>query len=208
MLELAQAGAQVLHPRAVECAKINGITIHVRSSFETQEGTRVKELKNMENEKPVTGVAVKRNEVKLSLLSVPDTPGIAATIFSQLGKAQINVDMIVQSTEVNGSNNITFTVGNEDSEEAYKILEVIKKEMGASQIDKKDNISKISIVGVGMISQPGVAAKMFETLGNNNINIDLISTSEIKVSCAVNNEDADKAVQLLHTAFELDTPAE
>lgn len=207
MLELAQAGAQVLHPRAVECAKINGITIHVRSSFESQEGTRVKELENMENEKPVTGVAVKRNEVKLSLLSVPDTPGIAAHIFSKLGQAQINVDMIVQSTEVNGSNNITFTVANEDGNEAYQILEGIKADMGATQIDKKDNISKISIVGVGMISQPGVAAKMFETLGQNNINIDLITTSEIKVSCAVDNNDADKAVQLLHAAFELDNDA-
>ena len=204
MLELAQAGAQVLHPRAVECAKTHDVTIHVRSSFENQEGTRVKESKEMEIKNPVTGVAVKRNEVKLSLISVPDTPGIAADIFSQLGAAQINVDMIVQSTEVNGSNNITFTVSQEDGDEAYKILENIQEKMGASRIDIKKDIAKVSIVGVGMISQPGVAAKMFETLGQNDINIDLISTSEIKVSCAINNDDADNAVQLLHDAFGLD----
>ena len=204
MLELAQAGAQVLHPRAVECAKTHDVTIHVRSSFEDQEGTRVKESKEMEIKNPVTGVAVKRNEVKLSLISVPDTPGIAADIFSQLGAAQINVDMIVQSTEVNGSNNITFTVSQEDGDEAYKILETIQEKMGASRIDIKKDIAKVSIVGVGMISQPGVAAKMFETLGQNDINIDLISTSEIKVSCAINNDDADNAVQLLHDAFGLD----
>ena len=158
----------------------------------------------MEIKNPVTGVAVKRNEVKLSLISVPDTPGIAADIFSQLGAAQINVDMIVQSTEVNGSNNITFTVSQEDGDEAYKILETIQEKMGASRIDIKKDIAKVSIVGVGMISQPGVAAKMFETLGQNDINIDLISTSEIKLSVIIDEENTLNAVKKLHTIFDLD----
>ena len=204
MLELAQAGAQVLHPRAVECAKLNGITIHVRSSFTFEEGTRVKEINTMETQNPVTGIAVKKDEAKLSLISVPDSPGIAASLFKSLAHEHINVDMIIQSTETNGSNTITFTVDQSDLKDATQILESLKQTIGAKDVTFKGNMAKVSIVGVGMISQPGVAAKMFDTLGQNGINIDLISTSEIKVSCAIPVEDADKAVKLLHDAFELE----
>lgn len=206
MLELASLGAGVLHPRAVECAKEHKLTLHVCSSFNHNEGTRVvPHLKEerMETNKPVTGVAIKRDEAKLSIIDVPDKPKVAATIFGALSDASINIDMIVQSTEKDGTNNISFTVSTDEYNAAKTILESIAKDLEAAGVKGNPGIAKISIVGVGMISKPGVAAKMFETLGDAGINIDLITTSEIKISCAIPESDADKAVKVLHNAFEL-----
>ena len=204
MLDLASLGAKVLHPRAVECAKEQQINIHVRSSFNKNKGTLVKEALNMEQGRPVTGITLKKDEAKLSILNVPDTPGIAGHIFSTLSSKNINVDMIIQSTEQNNTNTITFTVNQEDFDASKKALETLSSEIGASGIQSDDSIAKVSCVGVGMISKPGIAAKIFTILGDNKINIQLITTSEIKVSCAIDETDGERAVSLLHDAFELD----
>ena len=204
MLELASMGAQVLHPRAVECAKENGIILHVRSSFSRDEGTRIKEKDAMELNRSVTGIALKKDEAKISVVGVNDQPGAAGTLFTELGKHNVNIDMIIQSNEEqNETNTITFTVSEDDYEEAKKVTEQVAKTIGASRVDGDTNIAKISIVGVGMISKPGVAATMFKTLGDNNVNIQLITTSEIKVSCAIQSDQAEAAVQALHDAFNL-----
>lgn len=205
MLELASMGAQVLHPRAVECAKENGIILHVRSSFSSDEGTRIKELKPMELNRTVTGIALKKDEAKLSIVGVSDQPGVAGKLFTALGENNINIDMIIQSNEQeNSTNTITFTISESDYDEAKKVTEKISAELGSGNVVGDKNIAKVSIVGVGMISKPGVAASMFETLGKNNVNIQLITTSEIKISCAVESDYADKAVAALHEAFKLD----
>jgi aspartate kinase len=204
MLELASMGAQVLHPRAVECAKENGITLHVRSSFSSDEGTRIKELNSMEINRTVTGIALKRDEAKISVVGVADQPGIAGQLFGELGNHNVNIDMIIQSNEQeNETNTITFTVSEDDYDDAKKITQRVAKELGAGHVVGDTSIAKVSIVGVGMISKPGVAATMFKTLGACGVNIQLITTSEIKVSCAVESRQADVAVQALHDAFEL-----
>lgn len=205
MLELASLGAKVLHPRAVECAKENGIVLHVRSSFEQSEGTLVKEAIDMEVNRPVTGVTLNDGEAQISILNVPDSPGVAGQIFTTLAEASINVDMIIQTVEENGFNKISFTVNSDDLEAAKRVTSEIATTLKASGIKFDDDISKISIVGVGMMSKPGVAAKFFKTLGDNGMNIRMISTSEIKVSCIIDKKDGPKALELLHDVFELDT---
>ncbi len=204
MLELASLGAKVLHPRSVECAKENNIIIHVRSSFSNSMGTIVKEKQEMEINRPVTGIALNEDEATVSILRVPDTPGIAGKLFSNLAAANINVDMIVQSIEENRINNITFTVTKDDLNMTKRITDIFSKEHGAEGIKWDDAIAKISIVGVGMISKPGIAARMFQVLGTHHINIQFISTSEIKISCVVSKEDGQKALEVLHHEFNLD----
>jgi aspartate kinase len=204
MLELASLGAKVLHPRSVECAKENNIILHVRSSFESTEGTRVKEVSPMEVNKPVTGITMSTDEIIISVLNIPDHPGSAGILFSTLGDQGVNVDMIIQNTEQDTTNNISFSIHQEDLETAIKVTTQVVQEIGAKQVIVKEDIAKISIVGVGMISKPGVAAKMFKTLGDAGINILRITTSEIKVSCAISQEDAQKALELLHHTFQLD----
>ncbi|MFC1752617.1 aspartate kinase [Thermoproteota archaeon] len=204
MLELASLGAKVLHPRAVEIAKENDVELHVRSTFNNQKGTLVKEASHMEIQNPVTGAALNADESIISIQRVPDTPGVAGLVFTRLGDAGINVDMIIQSVEQNAINNITFTVSNNDAELAEKITAEAAKEIGADGVRREDNIAKLSIVGVGMISKPGIAAKMFEVLGENGINIHLISTSEIKISCVINKKEGKRALLLVHKAFELE----
>lgn len=204
MLDLASLGAKVLHPRAVECAKENNIVLHVRSSFEMAEGTRVEEISEMEVNQPVRGIALKKDEARVSITKVPDQPGVAAKVFSALSEQAINVDMIIQSADEGETNDITFTVGKEDCTLAQKVLRELLPEIQAADVHVDDQIAKVSIVGVGMISRPGIAAKMFEVLGSHDINIELISTSEIKVSCAIQQSQGEKAVQVLHEAFELD----
>ncbi|MBT5855905.1 aspartate kinase [bacterium] len=204
MLELASLGAKVLHPRAVEVAKENGIELHVRSSFESSEGTRVKEASSMEVNKPVTGIALKKDEAKLSIIHIPDQPGVAGKVFSTLADAGVNVDMIVQSTEQDGSNTITFTVSKDEYADASKVTNEVATALKAAKVDGDTTIAKVSIVGVGMISKPGIAARMFNCLGKNGINIQLITTSEIKVSCAIDESQGELAVQVLHAEFELD----
>lgn len=204
MLELASLGAVVLQPRSVELAKQYAVKLMVRSSFNENVGTLVWEESNMEKDMIVTGVAHDLNTAKMTIFDVPDVPGIAQTLFTALAKEQINVDMIVQSNSRNEHNDISFTIEKADIRKALDIVENVKNQIGAQKITYDDAVAKVSIVGAGMISHPGVAAKMFEALAKENINIQLISTSEIKVSCIIDSKDAEKAVQAIHTSFGLD----
>ncbi|MCX5782461.1 MAG: aspartate kinase [Elusimicrobia bacterium] len=210
MLEMAGSGAQVMQGRSIEVGKKFGVDIHVRSTFSENEGTIIsaeekvrKWRKNMEDV-VVSAIAFDKNQVKFSIVDVPDRPGIAAKIFSELAKGSINVDMIIQSASQDGLNDISFTVSHADLGKTSGILEGVQKELNAKQVIYDDKIAKISIVGVGMKSHPGVAAKMFDTLAKEKINIQMISTSEIKISCAINVDELNKAVNALHKAFELD----
>jgi aspartate kinase len=205
MLELASLGAQVLHPRAVEGAKLSGIKLVVRSSYNNNQGTIVKEILKMEIKNPITGIAYDENTSKIAIKGLPDKPGIAGKLFSVLAKEKINVDMIVQSSQTNYENDIAFTVSQDEFLKSLEITNDFAKELGAKDVSFKEHVSKISIVGVGMVSSPGVAAKMFSLLGENDINIDLIATSEIKVSCIIDKKETKKAVQLLHSGFNLDS---
>lgn len=204
MLELASLGAVVLHPRSVELGKIYKIPIHVRSSFSQDEGTLVMEVEKMEKDIVVTGVAYDLNVVKFGVFDVQDKPGNAFKIFSALAENKINVDMIIQSAMRNNVNDIAFTSTKDDLHKVNAILDKLVEQVGASGYSYDENVAKVSIVGAGMVSSPGVAAKMFETLANGNINIEMITTSEIKVSCVIKAEEATRAVQLLHQGFNLE----
>ncbi len=204
MLELASAGAKVLQSRSVEMAKKFGVKIHVRSSFNNEHGTIVcEEVASME-EILVSGVTSHLDEAKITILDVPDKPGMAAKIFTTLTEENINVDMIVQSATVNKTNNISFTVTNADLSKAVKFMEEVAKEIGASGVTSDDNVAKVSIVGVGMRSHSGVASTMFSVLASKGINIEMISTSEIKISCIIRKDYAKEAVKALHESFNLD----
>ena len=205
MLELASLGAQVLHLRAVECASIYGITIHLRSSEKEDQGTFIEEAKKMEKKEAVRGIALDENIAKIGVLKVPDKPGIAAKIFTALANEKINVDMIVQSIHSSGSlADMAFSVERPDLKQAVEVAKKVAKELKAENVVADDDVAKVSLVGIGMVSQPGTAAKMFETLSNEKINIQMIATSEIKISCVVKREAGKKAVQILHKAFGLD----
>jgi aspartate kinase len=203
MLEMASLGAAVLHSRAVEAAKENNVIIHVRSSYNNHIGTLVKEEKNMERKRVVSGVTCDTNIAKVSILDVPDLPGMAAKIFGGLAAENINVDMIIQSEHKQLTNDISFTVCADDIQKTIETAKKISREIGADGVTEDKNVAKVSIVGVGMISAPGVAAKMFEALAKEKINIEMISTSEIKVSCVIREKDAHKAVKALHKKFGL-----
>ncbi len=208
MLELASLGAKVLHPRSVEVAKIHNVRLSVRSSFETEkEGTFVVNKEGIEKKLVVTGIASDKNTAKIGIFDVPDAPGNAAKIFDTLGKYNLNVDMIIQSaTRDNGVNDISFTIPKSDLSAARDVLENLRAEVGFGEVVYSDDVAKISAVGAGMVSVPGVAAKVFTTLSNENINIEMISTSEIKISCIIKNHDdnVNRAVRSLHAAFDLD----
>ena len=202
MLELATLGAQVLHNRSVELAKRYNVNLEVLSSFTGMPGTKVKEVvKPMMEKTYVSGVAKDKNVARLAVVGLSDEPGIAFRIFSLMAKERINVDIILQSIGRNNTKDISFTVCKGDMEKARKTLEEHKQALGFDHVDVTDNIAKISVVGAGMINNPGVAALMFEALYNGGININMISTSEIKLSVLVNIEDADRAVQLVHDRF-------
>jgi aspartate kinase len=208
MLELASLGAKVLHSRSVEFAKNYDVPIQVRSSFSDVEGTMViKEVKEMEDI-VVSGVAYNRNEAKISLIGVPDRPGVAADLFGILGSAIICVDMIIQNVGESGTNDISFTVSKQDLNDALKVTEGAAKELSAREVRHDRDIAKISVVGVGMKSHAGVAATMFRALAKNKINIEMISTSEIKISCVIREEDVDRAVQAIHEEFDLEEAAQ
>ncbi|TDA65632.1 MAG: aspartate kinase [Clostridia bacterium] len=208
MLELASLGAQVLQPRSVEFAKQYGVQLHVRSSFNQNPGTLVWEGQGMEREMAVTGVACDLNVAKIGIFGVPDRPGVAARLFGSLAARSINVDMIVQSTTAGERNDISFTVGRTDLEQAVATVKQVIGEVGASGFTTDAGVAKVSIVGAGMITNPGVAAQMFAALAQEAINIDMISTSEIKVSCVIRQEAATQAVRALHRAFRLGEAAE
>jgi len=205
MLELAHLGAGVLHPRAVECAKIYNIPLHVRCSFNNEPGTIVEEVNRMEKTLVVTGVAHDLNVAKIGIFDLPDRPGIAYRIFKTLADASINVDDIVQSSMRDGTNNISFTVTQSDIRRALTLVEdKIVADVGAGGYTHEPEVAKVSIVGAGMVSNPGVAAIMFEALADENINLDMITTSEIKISCIIKHVDGERAVKALHRKFKLD----
>ena len=208
MLELASLGAQVLHPRSVECASIYGITIHLRSSQKDDEGTYIKEATKMEKTEAVRGIALDENIAKVGILKVPDKPGTAARLFGALAAEKINVDMIVQSIHSAGTQaDMAFTVDRPDMKKAVEITEKMAKELKAEGVISDSDICKVSLVGIGMVSQPGTASKMFGTLFAEKINIQMISTSEIKISCVIKKEEGKRAVQALHKAFGLEKVA-
>lgn len=203
MLELATLGAKVLHNRSVEFARKYNVPLQVRSSFNDNPGTLVvKESKEMEDI-VVSGVAYNRSEAKISILGLPDRPGIAADVFGALHDAHIVVDMIIQNVGHDGTNDLSFTVGRGDLREALACAEKIAEQIGARGVESAPNVAKVSVVGAGMQSHTDVAAKMFRALAEQNINIQSISTSEIKISCVIAEEDVDKAVQAIHDALDL-----
>jgi len=207
MLEMASLGAGVLNARSVELAKLHGMPVCVRSSFNDNEGTMVREgndMKQLEKDMFVTGVACDKDIVKVTLVNVPDTPGIASTVFSDLAKEKINVDMIVQSGARDGNNDISFSTGTEELIKLKNLMGQVLAEVKGEKFFIDENVAKVSIVGAGMANNPGVAAKMFQVLAAHDINIEMISTSEIKVSCAIPQGKASEAMIALHTAFGLD----
>ncbi|SDD43645.1 aspartate kinase [Paenibacillus sp. UNCCL117] len=206
MLELANLGAAVLHPRAVEYAKNYKVQLVVRSSFNYNEGTNVKEEAAMEQGIVVRGIAYDKNVARISILGVEEKPGQLAKVFTALAKEQIDVDIIVQSGVTNVSADFSFTVSLNDLDKALQTLESIRNTVGYREITSENNLVKVSIVGAGMVSTPGVAAKMFETISDLGISILMVSTSEIKTSCVIENEGRlNEVVQALHTAYGLDT---
>ena len=207
MLELAHAGANVLHPRSVETAKQFNVPLRVRSSFKTDNsGTLILGVDKMEIYKPVAGVAADLSQARIVVCDVPDVPGQAAKLFGNLAKENISVDMIIQSyaRKVSNTNDIAFTIDSSDLDKTIKTLNEMKKDLNCGDIQVNDNIAKVSIVGAGMIDRPGIASTMFETLAELGVNIKMISTSEIKISCLVDKDDAHKALKALHKVFELE----
>jgi aspartate kinase len=204
MLEMASLGSKVLQIRSVEFAKKYDVVVHVRSSFNDNPGTLVtKEDAEMEAVL-VSGITYNKDEAKISVLRVPDRPGIAAKLFSPLSAANITVDMIIQNVSHDGLNDMTFTVPKSDFKKALKIVQETAAEIGAGSVSSDENIAKVSIIGVGMRSHSGVACKMFETLSSEGINILMISTSEIKISCIIELKYSELAIRVLHEAFGLD----
>lgn len=204
MLELASAGAQVLALRSVEYARKYNIVIHVRSSFSESEGTWVREEDDSMETAIIRGVTYTTDEAKVTVRAVPDQPGVAAQVFSALADANINVDMIIQNVSEQGFTDISCTIPIADLADTNDILKKLVADLGARGYDADDDIAKISVVGVGMRTNPGVAARMFRTLADLNINLDMISTSPIKISCVIDKERVDEAIRALHDVFELD----
>ncbi len=204
MMEMASLGAKVLQIRSVELAKKFNVPIHVRSSFSDKPGTIVsKEGERMERVL-VAGVTYNKNEARITVVRVPDKPGIAARIFSPIAEANIIVDMIIQNSSADGYTDLTFTLPKADLKKALKLVKKTAEEIKAQEVLADENIAKVSIVGAGMVNHPGVAAQMFAALAQENINIMMISTSEIKISCVVEAKYGELAVRVLHKAFRLE----
>jgi aspartate kinase len=204
MLELASLGAKVLQIRSVEFAMKYNVPLRVRSTFTEDEGTLIKEEDETMERVVVRGIAHNKNEARITVERVPDKPGIAAKIFDALAEANIPVDMIVQNVSVDGYTDISFTVEKNDAAKAERITKEVASEIGAKNVIRDDRIAKVSVVGLGMRSHAGVAGKVFETLAKYGINIVMISTSEIKISCIVDEKFTELAVRVLHEAFGLD----
>ena len=201
MLELASLGAQVLHNRSVEMAKRYNVNLEVLSSFSGKPGTKVKEVVKTMEKTHVSGVAKDKDVARIALVGLADQPGIAFKIFSLLAQKGINVDIILQSIGRDGSKDISFTVARGDAQSAREVMEEYKEAIGCKSVEVNEEIAKVSIVGAGMVNNAGVACKMFEALFSAGININMISTSEIKVSVLVDERDADRAVQAIHDRF-------
>ena len=206
MLEMASIGAKVLQIRSVEFAMKYNVPVHVRSSFSDEEGTMVVSEENGMERVIVSAVTMTKNDARITLRKVPDMPGIAARIFSPVAEAGICVDMIIQNTRASGKTDLTFTVPRADFKAALEIEQRVAKEIEAEDVFGDENIAKVSVTGVGMRSHPGVAARMFSTLAREGVNILMISTSEIRISCLIEQKYAELAVQSLHTEFGLDQP--
>jgi aspartate kinase len=204
MMEMASTGGRVLMPRSVEFARRNGIPLHVRSSFTWEPGTWIVEEDPTMEEAVVAAITDDTSEAKITVSGVPDRPGVAGKLFRELADRGINVDMIVQNTSANGMTDISFTVAATDLEVARESCERVKSDIGAAEVTSDDRIGRVSIIGAGMKSNPGVTALMFETLSQHGINIEMISTSSIRISCVVRAERVAEAVRCLHTAFGLD----
>lgn len=204
MLEMAMTGAKVLQPRSVEMAKKYDVPVYVKSTFSDEGGTLVtKEDQEMERE-VLSGITYDRDQAKITVVHIPDKPGIAANLFMPLSERNISVDMIIQNASMQGYTDLTFTVSKKDMQEAQKIVEATAKEIGAKKVEVDDEVAKVSIIGVGMVSHSGVAAKMFKTMADESINIMMISTSEIKISCVIQRKYTELAVMVLHDAFHLE----
>jgi aspartate kinase len=208
MLELAQLGARVMHPRAVELAELYGMPIHVASSFSENPGTLIHRDGDMhmpmEIRRNVRGIAHDTDIARITLVRVPDRPGVAAAIFAPLAQAGISVDTIAQSSGADNTTDISFTISRGSLERALEITRSVAPQIGAASIDTADDLAKVSIVGTGIQSAPGYAARMFGTLAMADININIISTSDIRITCVVPRGRVEDAVRVLHTAFELD----
>jgi aspartate kinase len=204
MLELAAVGAKVMHPRAVEIGELYSVPIHVRSSFNKGAGTMIVAQVPMEDRKRVRGVAQESNVAKITVIGVADRPGVAAAIFEPLAAAGVSVDVIVQNIGRSGRTDLTFSVAESDLKAAVKLVKAAAKTVGAQRVSSAGGIAKLSIVGTGMQGTPGIAAQMFRALAEAGINIEMISTSEIRITCLVARDQVDRGVRILHKAFELD----
>ncbi len=206
MLELANQGAQVMQVRAVELGWVNGVVIEVLSSLEDAPGTLIKEDPLVEQRNKVRGLAHDRNVAKVTLVEVPDRPGVARSVFMPLAEAGINVDMIVQNVGHHGATDLSFTIPRVELARAKRILEPIARELGFREMTTDSSVAKISIVGAGIQNAPGYAARMFGTLADEGVNIEMISTSEIRITCMIAEDALERAVRALHAAFELERP--
>jgi aspartate kinase len=204
MLELAAVGARVMHPRAVEIGELYNVPIHVRSSFHKGVGTMIVAQVPMEDRQRVRGIAQETNVAKITVVGVRDRPGVAATIFEPLSAAGISVDVIVQNIGRSGHTDLTFSVAESDLKNAEKLVKAAIKDVGATRVSSAGGIAKLSIVGTGMLGTPGIAARMFRALADAGINIEMISTSEIRITCLVARDQVERGARVLHKAFELD----
>ena len=204
MLELASYGAKVIHPRAVELGELYNIPILVASSFTQSRGTLIHGGASMEVRNKVRGIAHDLDVAKITVVGVPDRPGIAASIFRPLAQAGISVDTIVQNASINNITDLTFTVAKSDSAKAMHVVEPIAKVIGARECVSDSRLGKVSIIGTGMQNTPGYAARMFEVLNQQGINIQLITTSEIRITCIIDEARVEDAVRALHRAFEIE----
>ena len=204
MLEMASLGAKVMQPISIQDARLNRINIEVKSSFKNKLGTIITKRKNIVNRNIITGITSTQNDAKVTLVGINDNPGIAASIFKPLSESSINVDMVVQNISANGKEtDLTFTIKNEDLNRTRRITNG-NKQINFKKLLFDKNVSKVSIVGVGMITTPGVTYRMFQALANHKINIQVISTSEIKISVLIDKKNIKKAVSALHKEFKLD----
>ncbi len=205
MLEMSSMGAKVMQASAVQTAMMYDIPLHVRSTFSQKEGTKIFNSKNIDYSKIITGVAYSKDDAKITLIGVEDKPGVAADIFEPLGKNGVNVDMVIQNISPDGKKtDLTFTIKRQDLDTTIQLLEKNEKKIIYESLSKDDKVSKISIIGAGMITTPGVTYKMFRSLADESVNILAISTSEIKISVIINETQTNKAIKKLHTVFKLD----
>ena len=204
MLEMSSLGAKVMQPSAVQTAMKNNIPVHVRSTFSEKLGTKIVSENDIDEKNVVTGITYSKKNAKVSIVGVVDKPGVAADIFEPIGKNNINIDMVIQNTSLDGKNaNITFTIKQEDLKKTLSIIEKNKKKIDFKKVTHDDKLAKVSIIGAGMIASPGVTHKMFRSLADEKINILAISTSEIKISVLIREELTQRAVKTLHNTFEL-----